>query len=73
MNETKGRGTKTLTGDGNNSETIGKGAPRKAGLPDPRVLAFVRLLARHAAEQDYAKLLESHGKAQDTLEKGIDP
>jgi hypothetical protein len=33
------------------------------------MLAFVRLLARRAAEQDYARLIETHGKAQKPIEE----
>lgn len=52
-----------MTGDGNNSETR-KGAPGKLAHPDQRMLAFVRMLARHAADKDYARLLETGGKAR---------
>lgn len=48
-------------------ETRGKGAPEDRVPLDPRVKAFVRMLARRAAEQDYARLLETHGKAHDPL------
>lgn len=57
---------KTLTSDGNNSETR-KGAPHDRTAPDPRMLAFVRMLARQAADRDYARLLETHGKAREPI------
>lgn len=55
-----------MTSDGNNSETR-KDAPGKSAHPDPRMLAFVRMLARQAAEKDYARLLKTHGKAQEPI------
>lgn len=55
-----------MTSDGNNSETR-KGAPRKPAHPDPRMLAFVRMLARQAADKDYARLLETNGKAREPI------
>jgi len=57
-----------LTRDGNNSETR-KEAPGKSAHPDPRMLAFVRMLARQAAEKDYARLRKTHGKAQEPITK----
>jgi hypothetical protein len=58
-----------LTNDGKNSETKLKETPEKKAAPDPRVLAFVRMLARRAAERDYARHLESHGKASQPSRK----
>lgn len=52
-----------MTNDGKNSETKPQEAPEKKAAPDPRVLAFVRMLARRAAERDYARHLQKHGKA----------
>lgn len=52
-----------MTSDGNNSEDRKEGAPQRRVQPDPRIRAFVRLLARQAAEHDYARLLETLGKA----------
>ena len=53
-----------MTKDEKNSETKPKEAPEQRAAPDPRLLAFVRMLARRAAERDYARHLKSHGKAQ---------
>jgi hypothetical protein len=57
-----------LTKDTENSETLGKDAPL-TGEPDPRIVAFVRLLARRAAEEDYARHLKRHGKARKDNQK----
>ncbi len=51
-----------MTTEGGNREDRKEGAPKLKGR-DPRVLAFVRLLARQAADKDYAELLMNHGKA----------
>lgn len=60
------KGRKTLTTEHSMNKDKGKGAPDIAGH-DPRVLAFVRFLARNAAEQDYADLLKSIGTAPEPL------
>lgn len=57
-----------MTRDGNNSETR-KDAPGKSAHPDPRMLAFVRMLARQAAEKDYARLLKTQRKAHEPIAK----
>ncbi|WP_149535738.1 hypothetical protein [Siccirubricoccus phaeus] len=51
-----------MTANGSNKEDRKEGAPKLKGR-DPRVLAFVRLLARQAADKDYAHLLRTSGKA----------
>jgi hypothetical protein len=54
-----------LTSNGKKSENSRKKrAPQTLASSDPRILALVRMLARRAAERDYARLLETHGKAQ---------
>lgn len=47
-----------MTSNRKNSETLGKDAPVAATHPDPRIVAFVRMLARRAAERDFARHLE---------------
>lgn len=58
-----------MTKDRKNSETRRKGAPKNKVHPDPRVLAFVRLLAHRAAERDFAEFVAKEGKAHDTTIK----
>jgi hypothetical protein len=62
--KTDKRGTKILTGNRKNSETQGKDAPLATAHPDPRIVAFVRMLARRAAERDFARHLESTRNAR---------
>lgn len=62
--QTRKRRRDNLTRNGKNKETGKKRAPNKSAPVDPRLVAFVRLLARRAAERDYARLLESLGKVQ---------
>jgi hypothetical protein len=58
-----------LTSNGKKSETSGKKkTPHTPASLDPRIIALVRMLARRAAERDYARLLETHGKAQKPLD-----
>ena len=54
-----------MTVDRKNSETQGKGASARM-QSDPRILALVRLLARRAAERDFACHLEAHGLSRKT-------
>lgn len=51
-----------MTNGKDKGEVDGKGAPAKPARPDPRLVAFVRMLGRRAAEKDYARLLETYGK-----------
>jgi hypothetical protein len=62
--QTRKRRRDNLTRNDKNRETGKKRAPNKSAPADPRLVALVRLLARRAAERDYARLLESLGKAQ---------
>ena len=51
----KGERKKPLTGSGKQDEISNKKeASARAPRPDPRLSAFVRLLARNAAEKDFA-------------------
>lgn len=52
-----------MTDGKDKGEAERKGVPAKSARPDPRLLAFVRMLGRRAAEQDYARLLETLGRA----------
>lgn len=56
-----------MTDGRDKGEAERKGVPEKSARPDPRLLAFVRMLGRRAAEQDYARLLETHGRASNPL------
>jgi len=56
-----------LTNGKDKDEVERKGAPAKPARPDPRLVAFVRMLGRRAAEQDYARLLKTHGRGPEPL------
>ncbi|MEX0956368.1 MAG: hypothetical protein WDZ83_14305 [Rhizobiaceae bacterium] len=58
-----------MTDSRQSNENRGNGAPPISAAPDRRILAFVRMLARRAAERDYARQLEAHGKARNNSEK----
>jgi len=49
-------------------DTTFSGTNSEGVLPDPRILAFVRLIARAAAEKDYAAALKGHGSKPFTNE-----
>jgi hypothetical protein len=61
-----------LTGSWKKGDNKRKGAPQKA-QPDQRIVEFVRLLARQAAEQDFARELELHAKARNHGTKRREP
>ncbi len=57
-----------MTKDGKISDNPGsKGATVSLPPADPRILAFVRMLARKAAERDYARHVRRNGATHDKL------
>ncbi len=62
------KGRHKLTKDGKISDNLGsKGASVSLPPADPRILAFVRMLARKAAERDYARHIRRNGSTHDSL------
>lgn len=55
-----------MTDKPNNSDNRG-GAPKtNPRTPDPRIVAFVRMLGASAAESDYARMRALAGKARNS-------
>ena len=58
-----------MTGGRDKDKDRKKEASTTPKRPDPRLRAFVHMLARRAAEADYAQLLEMQGKTQNPFER----
>lgn len=63
------KGKKALTDDRKIGENSKEKASASAARPDPRIEAFVRMLARKAAERDFAKAVSIHGKTHNDYKK----
>jgi hypothetical protein len=63
------KGEKALTDDRKIGENSKEKASASAVRPDPRIEAFVRMLARKAAERDFAKAVSIHGKTHNDYKK----